>query len=101
MFHTLDHPEGGPAAQTLPPSHPTQNDSLSRELREHVHRLRLILPVISVSVMALHRQGEEADADIAWVLSQNACEPLNSEIERIESLLASHACRRLQQEARQ
>ena len=101
MFHTLDHPEGGPAAQTLPPSHPTQNDSLSRELREHVHRLRLILPVISVSVMALYRQGAESDADIASVLSQHACEPLDSEIERIESLLASHACRRRQQEARQ
>jgi hypothetical protein len=32
--------------------------------------------------------------DIASVLSQHACEPLDSEIERIESLLASCPCRR-------
>ena len=101
MFHTLDHPEDGPAAQTLPPSHTTQNDSLPNELREHVHRLRLILPVISVSVMALHHQGAEADADIASVLRQRACGPLGIEIERNEFLLASHACCRRQQEVRQ
>jgi hypothetical protein len=81
-------------------SHHIQDDSLPDELREHVHRLRLILPVISVSVMALHRQDAEADTDIASVLSQHACEPLDSEIERIECILASRIWRGRQQEVR-
>ena len=51
--------------------------------------------------MALHRQDAESDTDIASVLGQHAYEPLDSEIERIESLLASHACRRRQQGVRQ
>ena len=100
MSTSLHHQEGGPAAQTLPLSHHTQDDSLPDELREHVHRLRLILPVISVSVMALRRRDAEADTDIAYVLSQHACEPLDSEIERIESILASCLWRREQQEVR-
>ena len=40
-------------------------------------------------MIALRRQDAEADTDIACVLSQHACEPLDSEIERIESILAS------------
>jgi hypothetical protein len=100
MFHSIHQNEGGPAAQTLPPSQPTQDDSLPLELREHVHRLRLILPVISVSVMALHRQNAELDHDIASVLSQHACEPLDCEIEHLESILASRIWRPRQQEAR-
>jgi hypothetical protein len=54
--------------------------------------------MISVSVMALHRQDAEADTDIAYVLSEHACEPVDSEIERIESILASCPRRRRQQE---
>ena len=100
MSTILHHLNGGPAAQTLSPSHPTQDDALRHELLEHVQRLRLILPVISVSVMALHRQDDEADTDIAYVLSEHACEPLDSEIERIESILASCPRRRRQQEVR-
>jgi hypothetical protein len=42
-----------------------------------------------------------AEGGPASVLSQHACEPLDSEIERIESLMASCACRRRQQEVRQ
>jgi hypothetical protein len=78
MSHSLHQQEGGPAAQTLPFTQLIQDDSLRRELREHVQRLGLILPAISVSVMALHRQNAELDADIASVLSQHACEPLDS-----------------------
>jgi hypothetical protein len=100
MFDTSHQTEGGSAAQTLPPFQLNQDDSLSRELLEHVCRLRLILPVISVSVMALHRQGAEADADIASVLSESACHPLDCEIERVESILASHTWRRGLQEAK-
>jgi hypothetical protein len=56
--------------------------------------------MISVSVIALHRQDAEADTDIAYVLSEHACEPLDSEIERIESILASYPRRRREQEVR-
>ena len=87
-------------AETLPPSHPTLDDSLSNELLESVTRLHLILPVISVSVMALRRQDAEADADVAAVLSENACLPLDNEIERLESILASRPSCRQVREAR-
>jgi hypothetical protein len=100
MSDTLHQTEGGPAAQTLPPQ-PTPDDSLAFDLREHLQRLRLILPVISVSVLALRRQNAELDTDIASVLSQHACEPLDSEIVHIESILASRTWRRRQQEAQQ
>jgi hypothetical protein len=97
MSHSPHHqPEGGLAAQTLTPQ-PTQDDPLPLDLREHVQRLRLILPVISVSVLALHRQDAELDTDIASVLSQHACEPLDSEIARLESILASRAWPRRQE----
>src|SRR5262245_47467233 len=98
MFHSPHQKEGGPAAQTLPPQ-PTQDDPLPLDLREHLQRLRLILPVITVSVMALHRQNAELDTDIASVLSQHACEPLDCEIAHLESILASRTWRRRQQEA--
>jgi len=99
MSTSLHHQEGGPAAQTLPPHAPTQDDPLPIELREHIRKLRLILPVISVSVLALHRQNAELDHDIASVLSNHACEPLDSEIEHLGSMLAFRTCRRRQQEA--
>ena len=49
--------------------------------------------------MALHRQNAELDYDIASVLSQHACEPLDCEIEHLESILASLTWRPRQQEA--
>jgi hypothetical protein len=98
MSHSLHQTEGDPAAQTVTLNPPSSFAPLSLELIEHLHRLRLILPVISVSVMALHRQDAEFDTDIAHVLSQHAGEPLDSEIERIESLLASHTWRHRQRE---
>ena len=76
MSHTLHQTEGGPAAQTLTPQ-PIQDDSLPLDVREHVQRLRLILPVIRVSVLALHRQNAELDAESilvsrAWRRRQEA-----------------------------
>jgi hypothetical protein len=86
--------EGGPAVNTLPPTtQPTQDGLHPADLREHVRQLRLILPVISVSVMALHRQNAELDYDIATVLAHHACEPLDVEIEHLESILTSLVCR--------
>lgn len=100
MSHETHPKEGGSSAQTLPPSQPSHDDSLAIELREHVRRLRLILPTISVSVLALYRQDAELDHDIASVLSQHACEPLDCEIEHLTSILASLAWRHPQQEVR-
>jgi hypothetical protein len=89
--------EGGSTAHTLPPQ-PTQDDELPLRLREHARRLRLILPVISVAIMALHRQNAELDHDIATILEQHACEPLDTEIEHLDLLLASFACRHRRKE---
>ena len=101
MSQTLHQSEAAPSTRTLPPLHSIDDDSLPRELLDHIDRLRLILPVISVSVMALHRRDAECDTDIAFVLHEHACEPLDREIERIESLLASCLWRNQQQEVRQ
>jgi hypothetical protein len=92
MFQSLDSKEGGSVAQTLPP-HSTRDDSLPRELRDHIRRLSHILPVISITVMDLHSQNEELDHDLATVLSEHACMPLDDEIEHLSSLLATCACR--------
>ena len=100
MFHNPLAKEGGSPAQTLPPSHFTTDDPLRGELREHVRKLRLILPVIRVSIMALHRQNAELDHDIASILSEHACLPLDEEIEHLASLLASCASRSQLKEAR-
>jgi hypothetical protein len=101
MSETLHASEAIPSTKTLPPNSNTHDDSLPRELLDHIDRLRLILPVISVSVMTLHRRDAESDTDIAFVLHEHACEPLDQEIERIESLLASCLWRHQQQEVRQ
>ena len=90
-----------PARPTLPPIEATHDDSLPRELLDHIDRLRLILPVISVSVMALHRQNAEPDTNIAFILHEHACEPLDREIERIESLLTWCLWRHQQEEVSQ
>jgi hypothetical protein len=87
MSNTNLQSEGGSAAQTISPSN--RDESLSRELLEHLARLRLIRPVINVSVMALRRQDAEDDVEIASVLDDSACCPLDDEIERIESILAT------------
>jgi hypothetical protein len=96
MFDTSLKPEGGSAAKTIT----LQHDALTRELSKLASHLRLILPVISVAAMALRRQDAEADADIASVLTESAWLPLDSEIERVESLLESHVWLLTQQEAR-
>ena len=98
MVHDTSEKEGGSPAQTLPPSFFTTDDPLRFELREHVRKLRLILPVIIVSIMALRRQNAEQDYDIACVLSEHACAQLDDEIEYMSSLLASYARRSRQAE---
>jgi hypothetical protein len=89
--------ESGVAARTLPPQ-PTEVDELPLHVREHLRKLRLILAVISVSVLALHRQNAELDDDIATILDRHACEPLDFEIDHLESILSSLACRNTRKE---
>ena len=84
------HPSlrGDPADPTAH-TQPTLDEHLPIRLHRHVQRLQLILPVISVAVLALRRQNAELDEDIALVLSRNACDPLNVEIDQLEALLAT------------
>jgi hypothetical protein len=72
------------------PTHHTQRTSDEQwpiRLHRHVQQLQLIVPVISVAVLALRQQNAELDEDIALVLSRNANDPLTVEIEQLESLL--------------
>jgi hypothetical protein len=101
MSQTLHQLEAIPSTQTLPPIPNTHDDSFPRELLDHIDRVRLNYPFISISVMALSRQDAESDTDIAFVLHEHACEPLDREIERIESLLASCLWRHQHEEVRQ
>jgi hypothetical protein len=100
MSHSLLQTEGGSAAQTVTLNKPMAVDALPIQLREHLEQLRLILPVISDAVIALRRQNADFDTDVAYDLTEQACEPLNYEIERIEFLLASPPRRRRQREVR-
>jgi hypothetical protein len=67
----------------------TVDEQLPIRLHHHVQRLHLILPVISVAVLALRRQNAELGEDIALVLSRHACDPLSVEVEQIEALVKS------------
>jgi len=83
----------GNPAHAVP--HPQPNlDELPIRLRKHVQRLRLVIPVISVSVMALRQQNAELDEDIASVLHRHASDPLDIEIEELEAFLESLMPRR-------
>jgi hypothetical protein len=99
MSQTLLQSEGGSAAETVTLNKPAALDPLPFELREHLARLRLLQPIISAAVSALRCQNADSDADIAYDLTEQVSEPLDYEIEYIESLLASRRRRRRQQEA--
>ena len=83
MSHpSLTQPRVSPA-NTLPLTNPAAPSPLPSVLREHLHQLHLILPVITNAVAALRRQNADIDADIAYDLIEQSCEPLAYEIERI------------------
>jgi hypothetical protein len=98
MSHSFLKKEGGSAAATVTLPEPAAINPMPRELREHLEQLRLMLPVISNAVIALRRQNADCDADVAYDLIEQACEPLGYEIQRIECLLLPHATRRRQKE---
>ena len=72
----------------------TAEEQIPFRLREHVRRLKRIVPVISVSVLALKAQNADLDGDVAEVLHHQASEPLDVEIEELEALLESLALHR-------
>lgn len=65
--------------------------TLQQHLRTYLHptlaRLRGVQAAITTSALALRAQNSDADADIAHVLVRAAADPLDAEIERIETLL--------------
>ena len=87
------------AARTVSSLHPTLDERLVPHMREHLRKLKQILPVISVSIMALRQQNAELDEDIACVLHQHAVDPLDLEIEDLEGLLESLAVAKPRKEA--
>lgn len=69
-------------------------ESFPIRVRDHLKRLRSLVPVISVSVLALRGQNVELDEDIASVLQEHVIEPLDNEIEELEALLEALAAHR-------
>jgi hypothetical protein len=88
MFQDITRDNAGATVTSI---HPTLDECLVPHMREHVRKLKQILPVISVSIMALRQQNAELDEDIASVLHQHAVDPLDIEIEDLEGLLESLA----------
>lgn len=72
-------------------------EQIPLRLREHVRRLKRIVPVISVSVLALKAQNADLDGDVAEVLHHQASAPLDLEIEELETLLELLAANRARQ----
>jgi hypothetical protein len=96
MFEPI---QGGAPAPKVSPLHPTRDDPLPILLRDHVHRLKQIIPIISVSILALRHQNAELDEDIASALHDHASTPLDMEVEELETLLDSLAIQRVKEAA--
>jgi hypothetical protein len=96
MFRDISR---GSSAHTVPPTNLTLDEQLPIRLRDHAQRLRLILPVLSVAVLALKSQGADFDEDIASVLHRHAIDPLDVEVDKIDALLESLATARRAEEA--
>jgi Toxin SymE, type I toxin-antitoxin system len=67
------HQSASPSTQTLPPITDTHDDSLPRELLEHIDRLRLILPVISVPPLAAPAAGDAYVNEHERLPTRDAC----------------------------
>ena len=80
---------GDDAIHTVLPYSCRLDSRIPVRIREHLQRLRLIVPVISVSVLALRGQNAELDEDVARVLQQHAGAALDLEIEEMQVFLDS------------
>ncbi len=63
-----------------------------------MQRLKQIIPVLTVSILALRRQNAELDEDVATVLDLHASAPLDVQIDELEFLLESIAAQRAEQQ---
>jgi hypothetical protein len=96
LVDSLAHSPAGSSAtaSAVPPPAYALDEQVPFRLREHVRRLKRIVPVISVSVLALRAQNADLDGDVAEVLHHQASQPLDLEIEELEALLESLVARR-------
>ena len=85
----------GNSADPTVHAQPTLDEHLPIRLHRHVQRLQLILPVISVAVLALRQQHAGLDEDIALVLSRHAGDPLDVEVDQLEALLSTMDAQRV------
>src|SRR5262249_18292306 len=95
MFRDISR---GNSAHTVPPTNLALDEQLPIRLRDHAQPLPLILPVLSVSLLALKAQAAHLDEDIASVLHRHAIDPLDVEIDKIDALLESLATARRAEE---
>jgi hypothetical protein len=93
MFEFADTATASPAMPPLSAAGVVE-EQIPYRLREHVRRLKRIVPVISVSVLALKAQNADLDGDVAEVLHHQASQPLDVEIEQLEALLECLALQR-------
>jgi len=84
MSETFDR---GPSALNVPPLDSTLEQQLPLRVRDAVRRMKQIVPVLSVSVLALRRQNAELDEDVASVLDRHASEPLDVLVDELEFLM--------------
>ena len=62
----------GNPTSTLPSTQLTPDGRLLVRLQDHLQQLQQIVPVISITALALRRQSAEQDEDIAAVLMRHA-----------------------------
>ena len=78
---------------TVVAKHPVLDESTATQLRAQLRRLQFIVCILSTVIAALRHQKTELDEDIAYVLSQNAHDPLCREIDQLEALLKGISAR--------
>lgn len=77
----------GKPAGSLTPALITLQRQLQLHLQPTVERLRLAQAAISTSAFVLRQQNADLDGDVARILIYCVADPLDREVERIETLL--------------
>jgi toxic protein SymE len=73
MSQTVHELDASPSTQTLPSITSTHEDSLPRELPEHIGRPRPILPVIGVAPLSAPAAGDAYVNEHAQLPARDAC----------------------------
>jgi len=84
MSETLNR---GPSALNVPPLDSTLEHQFPIHVRDAVRRMKRIVPVLAVVILALRRQNAELDEEIASVLDRYAGEPLDVLVDELEMLI--------------